>query len=190
MIQIVPPVTVPVVTVPVTNDEPSVALSPFVVSHLAREIAFGQREVESILTSHNVALADYEKLKQNETFQKLVDTSRLEWDSALNTITRTQLEAAYLVEQTLPVIYARMVDGTEPLNHVVDAGKWLSDVAGLKKGTTEANPGERFHIEINLGADTKLTFDASKNPIAPQGALLDGDVKTITHFDIDPEERV
>jgi hypothetical protein len=156
---------VPSVTVPVTLPDTGVVLTPFIVSGLAREIAMNIREPEEILETFKISPEAYEKLKANEFFTKLVDAARIEWQSATNTIARTQIEAAALVEQAMPDIFLRMKNKNEPLNHVVDAGKWLSDIGGLKKDPTKGQPGERFQITINLGADTKLEFDGSRLPI-------------------------
>jgi len=156
---------VPTVTAAVNLPDMGVPLTPSIVYGLAREAAIDLRDIEEVLETYKVPAATYEKLKVTEFFGKLVDAARIEWQSALNTVPRTQLEAAAIVEQAMPKIYARMVDPKEPLNHVVEAGKWLSDVAGLKKGTTNAEPQEKFTIRIDLSADTKeqttLTFEKS-----------------------------
>lgn len=180
MTQIMPPVTVAV-----TPIEVSTPLTPHIVTGLAREVAIGLRETEEILATYKVSTAAYETLKKTDLFQKLVDAARIEWNSALNTVNRTQLEAAALVESILPKIFARMNDSKEALNHVVEAGKWLSDVGGLKKVPGHGDPGERFTIEINLGADTKLTFDQSRAPLAGDPVTL-----ALPEPRIDPEERV
>jgi hypothetical protein len=142
-----------------TTPEPETPLTPYIVTGLARETALGLREEADILATFKVSTDTYEKLKQDELFQKLVDAARIEWQSALNTVARTQLEAAAAVEAAMPHIYARMIDPKEPLNHAVEAGKWLADMAGLKKVQGSSEPGERFKIEINLGADTRLSFE-------------------------------
>jgi hypothetical protein len=177
MTQIVPAVSVPV-TAPVTSQP----LTPFIIAGLAREIAMNIREVDEILQTYKLTPETYEKLKTNDFFTKLVDMARIEWHSATNTINRTQIEAAALVEQAMPHIYARMLNNNENLNHVVDAGKWLSDIGGLKKDPTKGQPGERFQITINLGADTKIEFDGSKLPISGE--------PTLPMLEADKEERV
>jgi hypothetical protein len=82
----------------------------------------------------------------------------------------------------MPHIYARMLSTGEQLNHVVEAGKWLSDIGGLKKDPNKGQPGERFQITINLGADTKIEFDGSKLPL--------GGEPSIPLLELDKEERV
>ena len=157
MVEVVPPVTV-AVTVP----EASATLTPQLIVALAREVGREMIDLDRILATLKVSAADYEKLKANEVFRKLVDAARTEWHSSDNTGARNQIEAAFTFEQAQPYIYARMISGKEPLNHVVEAAKLLADVAGIKKPPTAGAPTERFQITINLGADTQLTYDLSK----------------------------
>lgn len=141
------------------------------LASLAKELAIGMRDPAEIIAAHNITPAAYEKLKNNEYFTKIVDSARVEWQSAGNTANRLQLEAAFTAEQILPAVYARAINGSEPLNHVVDVLKWLGDVGGLKKDPSRGQTGERFQITINLGADTQITYDGSKAPLAPDAAL-------------------
>ena len=180
MTQIVPPVTVEVTTPAVS--EP---LTPYIVAGLARELAMDLRDIDEILNLYKVSRAAYEKLKASDFFEKLVDAAKIEWHSALNTTNRVQIEAASIVEQAMPVIYARMIDPKAPLQHAVDAGKWLSEIAGLKRVPGSGDPGERIKIEINLGADTKLTYDKSLAPVSG-----DPVVAAIPVLESDPAERV
>ena len=181
MTQIVPPVPIPI-TAAVT----STPLTAAVLSSLAREIAIGLRDLDDILAAHKISPADYESLKNNDFFTKVIDTARIEWNSAINTANRVQLEAAFTSEQLLAPIYARAVSGAEPLNHVVDFLKWLAEVGGLKKDPAKGQAGERFQITINLGADTKITYDGSKAPLSGDAALA---ALPLPAFD-DKEDRV
>jgi len=167
MTQIVPTVAV---TVPVID--PSLQLTPAIVAGLAHELGMGLRDEADVLATYKIAPAIYEKLKTFEWFNKLVDAATIEWHSATNVTIRTQIEANYAAEQGLPHVYARAVSGKDPLNHVVEAFKWMTDVAGLKKTPNQGQQGERFQINIQLGADTKIEFDGSKAPIDGSGTLL------------------
>lgn len=177
---------VPSVTAPVTAPEVSAALTPAVVGGLAQELARNIRDLDEILSLFSVSHADYEKLKNNEFFRAAVDSARVEWHAAGNTIARMQLQCAATAEQGLPHVYARAVSGKEPLNHVVDFFKWLSDTGGMKKDPTKGQAGERFHITINLGADTQISFDGSKAPIGPDQPF---EALPMPSFD-DKEDRV
>ena len=182
MTQIVPsvPVTVPVTPVPGTT------FTPADIARLAREVGIGMREIEEILTSFNIDAATYEKIKTNEWFNKLVDEYRIEWHATTNTLTRTQLKSLYAAEEAISHVYSRAVSGKEPLNHVVEAVKWMTDIAGAKKTPGQGQQNERFNIVINLGADMKIEFDGSKAPIDGSGALATLAMPVID----DKEERV
>jgi len=156
---------VPTVTVAVTPIGPGKSLTPTELVGLAREVGIGIRSLEDILEPYKVSRSAYEKLKKNETFNKLVDAARIEWHSAPNTMIRTQLEALAAAEQALPHLYARAISGKDPLNHAVEAVKWMTDVAGLRKTPTQGQQNERFQITINLGADTTIEFDGSRVPV-------------------------
>lgn len=156
---------VPTVTVAVTPIAPRGPLTPALLAALAREIAWAVRDEAEIVAAFKVDPAAYETLKKNEVFQKLVDAARIDWQGSGNTSLRNQIEAAATFEAAMPFIYARMISGREPLNHVTDAAKLLADVAGIKKTPNVGQTSERFQITINLGADTKLEFDMAKSPV-------------------------
>ena len=181
MTQIVP--TLPAVTVPVIDGAPQLTI--VIVAGLAREIAMGIREVPDILETYKLSPAAYEKLKDHEVFTKLVDGARIEWHAATNTPGRTQIEAAAALEQAIPVAYARAISGNEAMNHVTDFLKLLADIGGVRKDPSKASPGERFQININLGADTTISLDGSKMPISGDPVL-----QALPIPEIDKEERV
>lgn len=180
MTQIVP--TVPV-TVPVTAPEPD--LTPALVGGLARELAIGLRELEDILVAYNLSRTTYDKLQGNEFFTKAVDLARIEWNSAGNTIVRTQLEVAAAFELGFPKAYAIALDPKTPFNHSVDFFKLMADVGGIKKQPNQGQAGERFQITINLGADTTLEFEGSRTPLNGDPALA-----ALPIPQLEPEERV
>jgi hypothetical protein len=181
MTQIVP--TVPV-TVPVTV--PGLPFTTADYARLAREVGIAMRDLDEILASFNISPAAYEKIKANEWYSKLVDEYRIEWNSTTNTTMRTQLKSLYAAEEALAHVYARCVNGKEPLNHVVEGVKWMTDVAGLKKTPNQGSQNDRFQITINLGADTKIEFDGSRAPIDGAGTSAPLALPLID----DKEERV
>jgi hypothetical protein len=104
-------------------------------------------------------------LKRKSFFTKAIDMAAIEWNSASNTIVRTQLEAAATFERDMLEANAIAFDPKTPFNHTVEYMKLLSDVGGVKKQPNQGQPGERFQITINLGADTKLEFEGSQLPL-------------------------
>lgn len=166
MTQIVPSVPV---TLPVIPEAPQLTIQK--VAGLAREIAMGIRELPDILETYKISTTAYEKLKNLEVFTKLIDIATIEWHAATNTPGRTQIEAAAALEQALPIAYARAISGNEPMNHVNEFLKLLADIGGVRKDPHKGTPGERFQININLGADTTISLDASKIPLSGEPTL-------------------
>jgi hypothetical protein len=164
---------VPSVTVQVTTSDPPVTLTPVLMAALARELAIGLREPADIVASWGITPEVYEKLKANELFSKTVESARVEWHSAGNTNTRLALEAAFTMEQALPHLYARAINGKEPLNHAVDFLKLLTDLGGLKKDASKGQATEKFQIVINLGADTQFNYEGTKTvDAAPELTMI------------------
>lgn len=176
----------PVVTVAVTQVLPEPELTPVLLAKIAREIAIGLRPLSEVIQAYNLSDQTYEKIKDHDHFTKLVGLFRQEWHSAANTAVRTQYEAAFTLEQALPLVYARATNGREALNHCVDFLKLLADLGGVKKNPSYSQQHEQFKIIINLGADTKFEFEGSKTPIDQAG----GQAIDIDTALIEKEERV
>jgi hypothetical protein len=77
------------------------------------------------------------------------------------------------MEQALPHLYARAINGKEPLNHAVDFLKLLTDLGGLKKDASKGQATEKFQIVINLGADTQFNYEGTKTvDAAPELTMI------------------
>jgi hypothetical protein len=118
----------------------------------------GLKGVEDILTSLGLSQLDYDKLNKDSRFIELLEVFRSDWANSLNTASRNQVETAIAFEQGLPYLFARIIDRSEPLNHVTEAMKLLADVAGLKKQPQIGGQQEKFKIIINLGEDHKMEY--------------------------------
>jgi hypothetical protein len=164
MTQVVP-------TLPPAVTYPEIELTPAILGGLAREVAINLRDLPEILSTYKVSRAAYEKIRTTDWFAKAVDMAVIEWNSAANTIVRTQLEVAASYERGFPEAYARALDPKTAFHDTVDFFKHMSDVAGIKKDATQGQAGERFQITINLGADTKLEFEGSRTPLSGDPAL-------------------
>jgi len=155
--------TVPAVTFPVTPLALP-RLSNYQLAELAREVAMGLRPLPLIVDNYGLTEPDYEILKENHFYKRLLEATVLEWASIRNTTERSALEAAALFEQAMPHIFSRMIDGKEQLNHVVAAAQLMAKAGGIGESKRDTLPGEKFSITINLGADTKLQFGGEKAP--------------------------
>lgn len=142
-------------------------LGPAKLAKLAREVAMDVKDLPVILGHYNLTVADFERLKENEFFKRALEAVTIEWNSALSTHDRIKIEAAAILEDNMPALSARMVKNEEPLNAAVEAGKLFAKIAGIGDGAKEAHPGEKFTININLGADTKLHFEKDITPDVP-----------------------
>lgn len=136
---------------------------------LARDIAVDMQPVDVLLDAYGISPDQFAQIATNQRFIDLLTAERTAWLSALNTHERVKLKAGALVEEWLPELYARMNDPKEPLNAKVEAGKLAARLAGmgLTTANVEGGGGERFSININLGADNQLRIEKNVSP-APE----------------------
>lgn len=133
---------------------------------LAREIAMDIRPLEEILQVHDVDQALWQQIQANPRFRQYVESEAAAWHGSLNTHERVKLKAAAMLEEWLPELYSRMHDRAENLSAKIEAGKLARDLAGFAKGGVGVeSAGERFSVTINLGQDSKLTFEKQLPPI-------------------------
>jgi hypothetical protein len=129
------------------------------VAALVRELAHNMYELPYILKTHGLTQEQYDKLKDNEFFQRTLQAMTAEWASVGNTQKRLALEAAIALEDAMPTMAARLHKPTELLTGVVELAKLLAKMAGVG----EANA---------LGADV-ASFEKSR-PVIEIGAAEGG----------------
>lgn len=141
-------------------------LTPTGLAALAREIAMDIRELPEILKYYHLTDADYADICTIPFFSRALEVATIEWNSALSTHERIRLEAAATLENALPGLSARMNNREEAFPAAIEAGKLFAKIAGLDANVrADAAPGEKFTININLGADTKLHYEKDVTPI-------------------------
>jgi hypothetical protein len=119
---------------------------------LAREIAMDILPIETILKQYDISDETWSKLQLNTKFMTLLGSEVESWSSALNTYERVKVKSAAMLEEWLPTLHVRMVDDTEALPAVIEAGKMLAKIAGLGgEKDTGGVVGERFVINISMG---------------------------------------
>ncbi len=162
--------------IPATVTLPSVGepQSIYAYAALVRDLAVALQDETSVLEAHGVTEADFEALKANEFFARLLDSSRKEWQSVANTVERTTIEAAFTFEQLLPSLHRRALDPETPFSQVLEYAKLLAKAGGIGEGRSSGAAGEKFNITINLGADHKIE-------VAPP-------LRPSTAFSLDPIE--
>jgi hypothetical protein len=128
--------------------------------------------VDNVLHKHGLTNAQYEFLAtHNNFFKKALLQQVAEWQRLDSTQARLKAEAAAALEEQLPVLASRMGSRSEKLSDAVEAAKLFAKIAGVDTtagGTNSA--GERFTINIDLGADERLTVRSGKDQVSGEGA--------------------
>lgn len=141
-------------------------LTPVGLASLAREVAMDIKELPDILKFYKLTTATYDAICKNPFYKRALEVSTIEWNSALSTHERIRLEAAATLENALPGLSARMNNKDEAFPAAIEAGKLFAKIAGLDANVrADSAPGEKFTININLGADTKLHYEKDVTPI-------------------------
>jgi hypothetical protein len=135
---------------------------------LAREIAMEIHPLDKILDTHGVTSAEWNRIKTNEHFRRVLANEITLWNSAGTTHERVKIKAAAAVELWLPELFERIHSHNENLTAKIEGGKLLARLADLGIANANINGGgEKFSVTINLGADTQLKFehDAPRNNV-------------------------
>lgn len=132
---------------------------------IAREIASDMRPLADILKAHMVSDEEWSELSNSHRFQALLASSLEEWQGVANTAERVRIKSLAFVEESLPEFYARAHDPKETLSSKVELLKAVSRLGGIG-GPVDVGGGgaERMVVNINLGADHKLTFAREVTP--------------------------
>lgn len=141
---------------------PVIAIADAVQVLLAREVAANIYPVEKILAALKISDEEFERIKAQPRFQKLLEQMVLEWESVTNTMERTKVKAGAMVEDWLPEAHTMMHDRTQGLAARTELAKLVTRLAGIGEKDISANGVERVSVTINLGADTKLNFQHDK----------------------------
>ena len=139
-------------------------MDPAMLAKLAAEIARDQRDLVEILADYNLSLEQFNYLKTNAFFTRVLETATIEWNSDLSVHDRLRVEAAMYLEQGMPVMGARMLNEREELKDVVETAKMFAKVAGLGEAAGGSAPGEKFTINIDLGGDKTLRVEKDVTP--------------------------
>lgn len=152
--------------------------TPVELAQLAREIAQDLDLTYDTLKKHGLTQAHYDFLcEHNKFFKNVLETEIKNWQSITTTDQRVRLQALAALETQLPQVASRMGNAAEKLSDVVEAGKLLADIGGVKAiPAGPASVGERYQINIDLGADTRIVISAQVPTDAGAGAAAAGPV--------------
>ena len=185
-----------VVTATVTAGPLPGRFAPPAAAVLARDLAIGMYDEPVILKKAGLTPEQYQTLKQNPWFQKLVEQMALEWNSPKNVNQRLAIQTAVGLETVLPDVIARAKVKNEPLQGVAQLVKVLADIAGAGGANKQPEPAtEKFKITINLGADQEV-YEKSR-PVAvtvEQTAIddtlpdINGSIRSLLSLQTEPEK--
>lgn len=128
---------------------------------LARAIAQDIIELEKILEVNKVSQETWDVIERHPRFQKYLQDAIVEWNAAENAPERVKIKAAAAIEEWLPEGFSQMHNQDAPLLHRNDLAKLMAKLGGMDRSGVgiEGGGGERFSVTINLGADSKLTYN-------------------------------
>lgn len=146
------------------------------LAQLARELAQNIRPRSLILADLKLSETHYEFLEANNPFfAAALKQACIEWNSPMSIQDRLKLESAAILEDSLPGLGARMQNKGEGLPGVTEMAKLLAKIAGVgEREVAGPSSAERFVINIDLGADKKITLSteaAQSAPAAPRAQL-------------------
>jgi hypothetical protein len=124
---------------------------------LAREIAMDLRPLDDILELHGISRGEFERIKVNPYFTRVLTAEKEVWEAASNTRQRVEMKAAAIVEEFLPELYRRMVNPKEDLLKVVKGLEHASRLAKMGNEKIDSvDMADKVVITINMGADARL----------------------------------
>lgn len=146
------------------------------LAKLARDVAMDIKERHAILRDYNLDQAQYDYLETyNDFYKNALSAASIEWHAPLSTTERIKIEAAAILEDSLPGLGARMQNKSEGLPGVIEAAKLFAKIAGAgEQAGSGAGSGERFTINIDLGGDQKIAVSTGGPSIQSAQRTLDG----------------
>lgn len=138
---------------------------------LASAIVRNFHDISDILAKHKLTEAQYEILRLNPFFIKVLEAEAQSWNAAANAAERSKVKAALLVESLLPSLNARLHDRKEALEDVIKGAQTLIKIAGIGErvlATQESASQDKFIIQINMGGDQQVNYSKDKTPTPPK----------------------
>ena len=114
----------------------------------------GIYETEDILRRYGVDWEEWERIAALPRFQRLLETTTVEWGSTLNTKERIKVKALAGVEDGLASLFMSAKDTRETLTSRVEAYKLARVLAGIGERDPNEIPQEKFTLTINIGDES------------------------------------
>lgn len=132
---------------------------------IARDIAMDQHDLERVLKTNNVSAREFQRMSKDPRFVAILQEEVVAWNNAANAPERVKIKAAAMIEEWLPEAFQELHNREASLQHKTQLATLVSRLGGMDKGDMAiGSAGERFSVTINLGADTKLSFDKEALP--------------------------
>lgn len=144
--------------------------SPSFLAGVARDVAMDIETLDAIIAKHGLTNAQYEFIATHSGFYKQTLLQQVtDWNRLASAQDRLKAQAAAALEAQFPTLAGRMGKPSEKLTDVVEAAKLFAKVAGVDVPAGGAGfSGERFEINIDLGADQRITLRST--PLAEESA--------------------
>lgn len=118
---------------------------------LARELAMDIRDLDDVLTAFQISPHDFEAIRTDKRFDKMLQACIAEWASATNTESRVKIKAASALELAILPLFKAVTDTDQPLNHRVEGIKTLAKLSGMEDKGGGGPAANGFSITINIG---------------------------------------
>ena len=148
-------------------------LSELQLVKLARELVMHIQDPAKVIAAFNITQVQFDQhVITNRFYKRAYETLLIEWEAAATTNKRIAFKSAFTLEDGLPKLGARMVDDKENLNAAVETAKLLAKLSGAGEQKADTTPGEKFTIQINIGAK-ELKYEETVGPpeiqLIPEG---------------------
>lgn len=153
----------------------AVLAEPLDLEHLSAticaELAAGLSDGAGIRAKYNISQAQWDSLKVNPAFRKMLAEAFQDWHGDINAGKRITKKAEIMLEDSLPVLYQIAHDPESPRQQKIDSIKQMAVLAGKtnSKGEAAVGGGGPAGAVINIQIVTKdgpqngVTIDAKSN---------------------------
>lgn len=120
---------------------------------VARDIAMDIYPIVEILENNSISIVEFNSFKDHPRFLEYLKSETEAWKAATNTIERTKLKAAVVMEEFMVEAHGQLNDKKIPLNHRVELGKLVAKIAGMGEPKLMNIGGNTptFQLNINIG---------------------------------------
>lgn len=160
----------------------AVLAEPLDLEHLSAticaELASGLSDGAGIREKYNISQAQWDHLKINPAFRKMLAEAFQDWRGDMNAGKRITKKAEIMLEDSLPVLYAIAHDDQSPRQQKIDSIKQMAVLAGKTNSKGESSQGSagpagaviNIQIVTKDGPANGVTIDATSS--LPQTALV------------------